>query len=162
MSDPRHVPRAPDPSPYASMRAQAGGEGLRPAQGPLLVLALAGPPVAWILHFLGGYVIVALWCAERWAGTGIALAVLTVIGVAIGVASGALAFRLWRKGQTALVADAEPGAPESWDARMGERGARMSFLAVLALFMAALFTFLIVLEGMPAAFTDACPATMIP
>lgn len=162
MNDRREIPDAADAAPYASARMQAGGKGLRPAQGTKLVLALAGPPAAWVIHFLGGYVIVALWCAQRWGGTGVALALLTIVAAAGGATLGALALRLWRHGQAALVVDAEPGGPGPWDARMGERGARMSFLAVLACLMAALFTFLIILEGMPALFADACPATTLP
>ena len=45
---------------------------------------------------------------------------------------------------------------------MGERGARTVFLAVLALFMAAIFAYLIVLEGLPPLFTPTCPATTTP
>lgn len=162
MTEPRGVPLAPDPLPHAGLRAQAGGSDLRPEVGRPMVLALLGGPVAWIVHFLGTYFIVALWCAARWGGIRVAIAAFTAVMLAVAVAAGALALRLWRRGQDALVSDAEPGEPESWDARMGERGARMSFLAVVALFMAALFSLLIVLEGLPGLLTQACPTTTVP
>lgn len=162
MTDPRDVPFAPDPDPHLGFRAQVGGSGLRPAMGRRMALALLGSPVTWIVHFLGTYFIVALWCAATWPGLRIAVTLFTIVALAVSVATGVLAFRLWRRGQSALLEDAEPGAPEPWDARMGERGARMSFLAVVALFMATVFTLLILLEGLPALLTQACPATTMP
>lgn len=162
MTDPHDVPFAPDPDPRLGFRAQVGGSGVRPAMGRRMAFALLGSPIAWVVHFLGSYFIVALWCAATWPGLRLAIVLFTVASVAVSGATGVVAFRLWRRGQAALLEDAEPGAPEPWDARMGERGARMSFLAVVALFMAVVFTLLIVLEGLPALLTQACPATTIP
>lgn len=153
----RDVPLAPDPSP-AGARAQAGTSGVRRREGLQLLAALVGSPLAWVVHFNGIYLIVAAWCAERWAGLGVAVAVLTAACAAAAIASGVLAFRLWRRGQSALLSDAEPGGPEPWDARMGERGARGVFLAVIAVFMAAIFTWLILLEGLPPLFAPHCRA----
>jgi hypothetical protein len=39
---------------------------------------------------------------------------------------------------------------------MGERGARFSFLAAMSIGEAVLFTFLIVLQGLPPLFTPPC------
>lgn len=162
MTEPRDVPFAPDPDPHLGFRAQVGGSGVRPAMGRRMAIALLGSPVAWVVHFLGTYFIVALWCAATWPGLRVAITVFTLAALVASVATGVVAHRLWRRGQSALVTDAEPGEPEAWDARMGERGARMSFLAVLALFMAAVFTLLILLEGLPALLAQACPATTMP
>lgn len=162
MTEPHDVPFAPDAAPHTGLRAQVGGRGVRPAMGRPMAIALLGSPVTWIVHFLGTYFIVALWCAAGWGGMGVAITVFTLVALAGSVASGVLAFRLWRRGQAALVEDAEPGDPQSWDARMGERGARMSFLAVLALFMAIVFTLLIVLEGLPVLLPQACPLARMP
>lgn len=162
MSERHDVPFAPDPAPHASLRAQVGGSGMRAGQGRRIVLALLGSPIAWVVHFLGTYLVVALWCAARWPGVRVAIVLFTALALIPSIAAGVLAFRLWRHGQAALLQDAEPGGPEAWDARMGERGARMSFLAVVSLFMAAVFTLLIFLEGLPALFTQACPATTMP
>ncbi len=107
------------------------------------------------------YLAVALWCSTQWRGLGVAIAVLTVLCAVAALASAVLAFRLWRRGQRALLADAEPGVPESWDARLGERGARAAFLALLALFLDALFAYLILLEGLPPVFTPSCHAWMV-
>lgn len=128
----------------------------------LQLLALFGAPVAWTVHLLAGYLAVVVWCAMGWGGLGIAIAALTVVCGAAGLASGLGALRLWRRGQAALESDREPGGAEPWDGRMGERGARTAFLGVTALFMAGLFTWLILLQGLPPAFAPACPAGTIP
>lgn len=127
----------------------------------LVLIALFGGPLAWTLHLLASYLAVALWCSTQWRGLGVAIAVLTVLCAVAALASAVLAFRLWRRGQPALLADAEPGVPESWDARLGERGARAAFLALLALFLNVLFIYLIVLEGVPAVLSQSCHAWMV-
>jgi hypothetical protein len=158
MTPRREVPYAPDPAPRERAAAQAGVGDLSAPKGRWLVLALVGSPLAWTVHLLGGYLIVALWCAESWPGAGAAIGVLTAVCAAGAVGAGAVAFRLWRRAQAGLLSDEEPGGPEPWDARMGERGARAAFLAVMSLFLAALFLFLIVLQALPPLFAEACPA----
>lgn len=130
--------------------------------GRSLSIAMLAPAVAWSVHLLVGYLIVATWCANTWGGVGIGLATLTALCLAATIACGVLALRLRRRGQHHLATDEEPGTPESWDARMGERGARIVFLAIMALFMAGLFGFLIVLQATPPFFAPVCPATTVP
>lgn len=143
-------------------RAQVGATDLAPRIGRELLLAVVGPPLAWTVHLLGAYVMVALWCAEQWPGLTLAVLALTAACFVASAASGILAYRLWHRGRQALSTDREPGAPESWDARMGERGARFVFLAVLAMFMAVLFSYLIVLEGLPPLFAPHCEPGTVP
>jgi small-conductance mechanosensitive channel len=162
MTPTRDVPCAPEPTPRERAAAQAGLGDLSAPKGRWLVLALAGGPVAWTVHLLAGYVIVALWCAEGWAGVGMAIGVLTLLCAAGAVGAGVLSFRLWRRAQAGLLSDEEPGGPESWDARMGERGARAAFLSVMSLFLAALFLLLIVLQALPPLFAEACAAGSVP
>jgi hypothetical protein len=130
--------------------------------GHRLLLALVGSPLAWTVHLLAGYLVVTVWCSSGWSGADLAIGILTLLCAGGALASSVLAFRLWRQGRRALLSDAEPGAPESWDARMGERGARAAFLAILALFMGGLFAFLIVLQGVPPLYTPTCPLTSTP
>jgi hypothetical protein len=127
-----------------------------------LLLALAGSPLAWTLHLALGYLVVTVWCSSGWSGADEVIAILTLVCAGAAVASGVLAFRLWRQGQRVLLTDAEPGHPESWDSRMGERGARAAFLAVLGLFMGGLFAYLILLQGLPPLYTPTCPLTTTP
>ena len=153
----RDVPYAPDPRPGHQPRTQSGARDISRADARRLLLALVGAPLAWVLHLSACYVILSLWCAEAWGGMTIALVVATVLCAAMAIASGVLAWRLWQRGQHGLLTDEEPGGPEPWDARMGERGARTVFLAVLALFMAGMFTFLIGTESLSPMFAPACP-----
>jgi hypothetical protein len=124
-------------------------------------VALFGGALAWTLHLLASYLAVALWCSTQWGGLAAAIVVLTVLCAVAALASAVLAFRLWRRGQVALLSEAEPGVRETWDARLGERGARVAFLALLALFLDALFAYLIILEGLPPVFTPSCHAWMV-
>jgi hypothetical protein len=135
---------------------RASGQTVR---GSRLLLALLGSPLAWTVHLLAGYFVVTLWCSAGWTSSDTALAVLTLLCAGAAIASGVLALKLWRQGQRGLRSDVEPGVPGSWDARMGERGSRGIFLAVVGLFMSGMFTYLIVLQGLPPFFTPACPAT---
>jgi hypothetical protein len=124
-------------------------------------VALFGGALAWTLHLLASYLAVALWCSTQWGGLAATIVVLTVLCAVAALASAVLAYRLWRRAQAALLADVEPGIPESWDWRLGERGARAAFLALLALFLDVLFVYLIVLEGAPAVFSQSCHAWMV-
>jgi hypothetical protein len=122
-----------------------------------LLLALLGSPVAWTVHLLLGYVLVAVSCSVPGIRADFGIALLTALCAGMAVASGILAVRLWRESRRQLRVNREPGGPEPWDARMGERGARSVFLAGVALFMAVLFTYLILLQGLPPLFTSPCP-----
>ncbi len=133
-----------------------------PSEKRLLLVALLGSPVAWTVHLLASYLIVAVWCAARWGGVGVAIAVITIVCAGAAVATGVLATRRWHRSRAELAHDAEPGVPGSWDDRMSERGARIVFLSVMSLFLAVTFTFLIILQGLPPFFAPACPAVTMP
>lgn len=121
-----------------------------------LLVATLGSPLAWVLHLNGSYLIVAAWCSSGMTGMSLVLGVWTLLCAAIAVVSGVVAVRLWRYGQEQLRHDAEPGTGGTWDARFGERGARFAFLAVVSIGAAAMFTWLIVLQGLPPIFTPGC------
>src|SRR5688572_4063492 len=105
-----------------------------------LLLALLGGPVAWTVHLFVGYAVLALWCSKGWPGPDGVLGVLTVFAFAASAASVVVAYRLWRLGRQELLSnDPRPvGTPES---SVTERSERLVFLAVIALFLSALFTF---------------------
>ena len=144
---------------HAGARTWKGGIQLG---GWSLLGALLGGPVAWVVHLNAAYVIVALWCAEGWRGVGVAIGVLTALCALLCLWSAVLAVRLWREGQRLLANDEEPGHPDSWDSRMGERGARGVFLAVIALFMAGLFGLLVLLQALAPVFAPHCKPGMGP
>jgi len=122
-----------------------------------LLLALFGGPIAWTLHLFAGYALVPLWCANGWEGVEGILGVLTVFAFAAAGASGVLAFDLLRRSRRAVLSD-EPGGSEVRDAQTAERAERMIFLSVIALFLAALFAFLILWQGSPVLVPDCRPA----
>lgn len=146
----------------ASGRAQVGARDVRRADGWLLLLALVGGPVAWTLHLLVGYFLVAVGCATAWAGTDAAIVALTVVCAAAAVATGWLGLRLWRQAQEHRLSDEEPGDDEPWDGRLGERGARANFLAIAGVLLAIMFTYAIVIEGLPPLFMPTCSAASVP
>jgi hypothetical protein len=109
------------------------------------------------VHLLLGYVLVTVSCSVSGIRADFGIVLLTAICAGMAIASGILAVRLWRESRAQLLVDREPGGAEPWDARMGEHGARSVFLAVVALFMAVLFTCLILLQGLPPLFVSTCP-----
>lgn len=140
---------ATHPAELADVRAES------PSRSRILA-AIVGAPLAWTLHLMVSYVMVAAWCAAEWGGLRVVLAVTTLICAVLAVGSGVAALALWREGQAMLRRDAEPGDPEGLSSRMGERGARISFLAAMSIGGAVLFAFLILLQGLPPMFTPAC------
>ena len=125
-------------------------------KGRSIAVALLGSPVAWTAHLFALYLIVALWCSAGWNGRTLAIVVVTVAAAIGSLASGIAAQKLWREGKEQALRDAEPGRHETWDARLGEHGARGLFIAVLAMFMAALFAFLIVVQGISPLLSPDC------
>jgi len=107
-----------------------------------LLAALLGGAAAWSLHFLLSYVLLAVGCSTRWSGARPALLVLSLVALAATIASGWIAWRQWR-----VAREIDTPTDDAWDARMGERTARVSFLMVLGLFFAGLFALGIVYEA---------------
>lgn len=125
-------------------------------KGRVLAVALLGGPLAWVAHLFAVYLIISVWCSTGWSGRHAAIVIATAAGLLIVLASGIAARRLWKEGKAAALRDAEPGTHETWDARLGERGARGLFIAVLAMFMAALFAFLILMQGVSPLISPDC------
>ena len=92
-------------------------------------LALGGGGIAWTVHLLAGYFVVALGCSRGWP-LGRLIAILTVVAAGASLATGVLSLRGWRR----PAASAEDG------------GAR-ALLYRAAAFLAALFTLAILLGG---------------
>jgi hypothetical protein len=121
-----------------------------------LAVALLAPPLAWTIHLLVVYVVIALFCSSGWGGRNFAMLLVTLFLAGIALASGVLAHRLWVRGKEEAKRDIEPGVHETWDSRLGERGARGLFIAVLAMLMAGLFGFLIITQGLSPLLSPDC------
>ncbi|HEX5819430.1 MAG TPA: hypothetical protein VFY20_11150 [Gemmatimonadales bacterium] len=102
-----------------------------------LLFALLGGSVAWAVHFLGSYVLVAVGCAMGWGGMRAALAVATLALAAVAGAATWLAFREWRS---------EAGVMP-WDVALSETHSWRAFLMLSGILLGALATGTILLEG---------------
>lgn len=114
--------------------AQAGTDDAGTPRPAILLIALLGGGLAWSLHLLASYVLVAFACTTDWGGARVALALLSLAALGTTGASGWLA---WKRGHIARAVDRPED--DAWDARMGERTARVSFLMVMGLISAILF-----------------------
>ena len=113
---------------------------------PLLLFAFLGPPVAWSLHFLLIYFLVALFCTTGWSGAAVSVGVATVPFAAISVAAGVVSYRRWR----------ERREGQAWDRAAAEPGGWGTFFLVMGMFGAVLFTVMIVAEAVPVLFVPTC------
>ncbi|HEY8470225.1 MAG TPA: hypothetical protein VIL18_11310 [Longimicrobiales bacterium] len=114
-----------------------------------LFVAVFGGPIAWSLHLLVSYFLVALFCNTGWPGLGIALAGATVLAAAAAAGSGLVAWRAWREH-----VDGQP-----WDAALSDpRGWATGFLLVIGMVAAGLFLLIILLAGLPPIFLSECSA----
>lgn len=118
-----------------------------------LLLALLGGATAWSLHLLVSYVVLAWGCRTGWGWTRPALLAISALALAVTAWSGIVARRRW------LVArEVDRPADDSWDARMGERTARVSFVMVVGLVLAIVFALGILYEAVTVFLAPLCEA----
>ena len=123
-----------------------------PSRAALLV-ALLGAPVAWTVHLLVAYTLVALDCSTRWSGGRGAVGALTAVALLGAGASGLLARRLWVRARAV-----DRPTDDAWDARMGDRTSRVAFLMLVGLVMAVLFAVAIAYQAAPVLLVPVCSA----
>lgn len=106
---------------------------------PLTALwfALLGGPLAWSAHLLGSYPLVPLACRT---GSTAPLIILTLCTAAIALAAAGTGWWAYRRA---------PGGEDTGRSRP-------AFMALAGLLLALLFTFAVVLEGLPALLQDPC------
>lgn len=137
-------------------RAEAQSGTLDDAGSPrpaVLLVAMLGGAAAWTFHLLGSYVLIAWACssgvnatAARVALAGVSAAALIATGVVAWIAR-----RRWR-----IARDIDRPVDDAWDARMGERTARASFLLVVGLVLAGMFAVGIFYEGITVFMAPLC------
>jgi hypothetical protein len=118
-----------------------------------LLFALLGGAVAWSLHLLGSYVLLAYGCTREWGGTRPALATISVVALLVTIASGLVARR-----RGVIARERDRPVDDAWDARMGERTARVSFIMVVGLVLAIVFGLGIVYEAITVFLVPLCEA----
>jgi hypothetical protein len=118
-----------------------------------LLFALLGGATAWSVHLLVSYTLLAYACSSGWGGARPALLTIALLALAATVWSGVVARRYWRVARAA-----DRPEDDAWDARMGERTARVSFLMVTGLILSVIFALGIVYEGITIFLAPLCPA----
>jgi len=102
---------------------------------PVLLWTLLGSALAWSLHLGVSYALLAYACTTGWQqGARLALGLVSVLALVCIAWSAWVARRRWH---VARVLD-QP-VDDVWNARMGERSSRTSFLMVTGLFLSLLF-----------------------
>ena len=87
------TPSARGPTPAHPGGSVASSEAYQPS--PLSVsVALTGSAIAWTVHLLVGYVVVAAWCSAGWNGGTLAIGVLTLVCALASAATGIHALRI--------------------------------------------------------------------
>lgn len=132
-----------------SPRRDRGGRGDVPL--PALWFALLGGPAAWSAHLLASYPLVPVACRM---GTTAPLNILTAVTAAIAVAAAGTGWWGYRRSRST----GDDGAPghSAGPGRTGGTESRAGFMAFAGLLLAILFTFAIVLEGLPPVLQDPC------
>ncbi|HEX6644402.1 MAG TPA: hypothetical protein VF037_06985 [Gemmatimonadales bacterium] len=108
--------------------------------------AALGGPLAWVVHFMGSYVLVALACTTGWEGLGATLAAATVMLAIVAGATTIVGLRGWRRTR----------APQRLDAALNEPRGWRAFLMLSGIVLGALSAFTIVLQGLSALLVPAC------
>lgn len=103
---------------------------------PALWFGLLGGPAAWTAHLLISYGLVYVVCGT---GGSLLLYLTTLVTAAIAAAAGIVAWRLWRRPQTATEENAAVAA-------------RNGFAGFLGVLLSGLFLLVIVAEGLPPLF----------
>lgn len=107
-----------------------------------LLFAVFGGAVAWSLHLLASYTLLAWACASGFAAVRGTLIGIGALALALTGWSALVAWRWWHVARAV-----DRPEDDSWDARMGERTARVSFLMVAGLILSMIFALGIVYEG---------------
>ncbi|MGE3268184.1 MAG: hypothetical protein AB7P40_05515 [Chloroflexota bacterium] len=107
-----------------------------------LWLALGGGVVAWALHLVGSYALLAVSCALQTAWLLHALSILTVLPTVYGAW---YCYRVWKRCKD----DVGPGP-------RGRSADYQQYMGLCGALLNALFVFAIVLEWLPVFFIDLC------
>jgi hypothetical protein len=102
-----------------------------------IVFALLGGALAWSLHLLGSYALVAIGCVARWGSTIAIVAVGTAVLAGLAVWSTLVAWREWRR----------TGGDMAWDRGLSEPPGWYSWLMTVGVLLGVTSTFTILLEG---------------
>lgn len=102
-----------------------------------IVFATLGGAMAWSLHFLGSYAVVAIGCTARWSLTLAILAAETAVLAGLATWSTVVAWREWRR----------TGRDMPWDQALSEPPGWYSWLMTVGVLLGISSALAIVLQG---------------
>lgn len=120
--------------------------GVAPPSPAQMLFALLGGAVAWTLHFLGSYALVAIGCAAGWRGVRGSLALGTAALLLLAAWSTVAAWRGWRR----------VSGDQRWDAALGEPRGWSAFLMLTGVLLGATVMLTILLEGLGSLLLPVC------
>jgi hypothetical protein len=129
----------------------AQGESERVSRTPVastgrLLFAVVGGPIAWAVHFLGSYALVAVGCVAGWQGVRLSVGVGTVVAAGVALWATLVAWRGWRAESGSQPLDEALGEPRGW----------FAFLMLTGVMLGAVSAFTILLEGVGSVVLPAC------
>ena len=107
---------------------------------------MVGGALAWSVHFLGSYALVAAGCVARWGG---------IPGLILAVTGGLAALALWSTG-VAYREWERSSVGQPWDAALSEPRGWYSWLMTVGVLLGITSIFAIVLEGLGSLFLPVC------
>ena len=111
-----------------------------------MLFAIVGGAIAWSLHFLGSYALIAVGCVSRWPSTAGIVGVFTLLLAAVAAWSTIAAWRRWRRSS----------AGQRWDTALSEPKGWYAWLMTVGVLLGATSTFAILLEGMGSLLLPVC------
>lgn len=103
-----------------------------------MLFAVFGGAVAWSIHFLGSYAIVAIGCVARWRSTTGIVAGGTLVLAGAAAWSTLVAWREWRRAS----------GDQPWDDALSEPRGWYSWLMMAGILLGVTASFTILLEGL--------------
>jgi hypothetical protein len=101
------------------------------------LFAVLGGALAWALHFLGSYAVVAVGCVAGWGPTRGIVAAGTAALTALALWSTVVAWREWRRSS----------GDQRWDSALSEPRGWYSWLMTVGILLGITSAFTIALEG---------------
>jgi hypothetical protein len=110
------------------------------------LFAVLGGAIAWSVHFVGSYALLAAGCVARWSGIpGLVLAATGLLG-AVALWSTVVAYREWVRSSSG----------QRWDSSLSEPRGWYAWLMTVGVLMGITSIFAIVLEGLSSLFLPVC------
>lgn len=111
------------------------------------LFAILGGAIAWTLHFLGSYAVIAIGCVAGWAPTArLVVAVGTVLFAGVAAWSTLIAWHEWRR----------VSGGQRWDEALNEPRGWYPWLMLIGVLMGLTSILTIVLEGSGSLLLPAC------